>query len=48
MSDNVNSAIVQPIGIDVLGQYQKWAQLQQTQQNNALLQQQTQGAGIQN
>lgn len=48
MSDNVNSAIVQPIGVDVLGQYQKWAQLQGQQQQNQLLQQQTQGASIGN
>jgi len=48
MSDNINSIIAQPMGVDVLGQYQKWAALQQAQQDIALRQQQVTGANLGN
>lgn len=48
MSDTVNAGIMRPMGVDYLGDLQKWQAYQQAQAQTALTQRQVQGAGIGN
>ncbi len=48
MSDNINTIIAQPIGIDVLTPLQRYAALAQTQAQQQLTQRQIAGADITN